>query len=279
MASSGDFWIYIFSIPAGEKREILLSQLSLLPFNGFLENDHDLQAYLPLEEERPDIKQQIAELAQKSNCTYERIFLPSQNWNKKWEEAFQPVRVGDFVGIRAEFHPSFEGVTHELLIHPRMAFGTGHHATTYLVMERMQEMDWTGKSVFDFGCGTGILAILAKKLGAGETVALDIEEAATENTLVNMSVNDIDQIEVYTGELKVIPPAQFEIILANINRNVILNTLGALYQRCASGGHLLISGILKQDEEKVESVAIKEGWKRLICREREGWLMIHYQKA
>lgn len=278
MAKFGDYWVYDFPIAMGEKREILISQLSQLPFNGFLENEQNLQAYLAAEEESPKLTKQISKFATASNCSFDRSFLPSQNWNEQWEEAFQAVRVGDFVGVRAEFHPPFEGVEHELLIHPRMAFGTGHHATTYLVMERMQEMDWSQKSVFDFGCGTGILAILAKKMGAGKTLAIDIEEAATENTLVNMKVNGIDQIDVYTGELNVVPAAQFEIILANINRNVILNSLKSLYDKCISGGHLLISGILQQDEEKVEVVAQDAGWKRQICREKDGWLMIHYQK-
>lgn len=279
MANSGDFWTYEFLLPAGETRDILLSQLSELPFNGFLENDHALQAYLPSEDATAEVSEHIAELATASQCEFERSFLPAQNWNTQWEEAFQPVRVGNFVGIRAEFHPPFQGVEHELLIHPRMAFGTGHHATTYLVMERMQELEWKDKSVLDYGCGTGILAILAKRLGAGHTDAVDIEEAATENTLVNMAVNEIDQIQVYTGQLDAVPMAQFEVILANINRNVILNSLGALYLRCATAGHLLVSGILAQDEEKVEAVAQQEGWQRLIRREREGWLMIHYQKT
>lgn len=278
MASSGDYWIYSFGLAAGESRDILLSQLTLLPFNGFEEKDEALLAYLPQVEATEENNSQVEILAAAANCSYERTFLADQNWNDQWESAFQPVRVGDFVGVRAEFHPPFEGVEHELLIHPRMAFGTGHHATTYLVMERMSELEWTNKIVFDYGCGTGILAILAKRLGAGPIDAVDIEAAATENTEVNMAVNKVDGIRIFTGDLNVVPPREFDIILANINRNVILASLGALYQRCTAVGDLLISGILLQDEEKVETVAIQEGWQRLVRREREGWLMIHYQK-
>ena len=188
------------------------------------------------------------------------------------------MRVGDFVGVRAEFHPPFEGVQFDLMIHPRMAFGTGHHATTFLMMERMEQLDMTRGKVFDYGCGTGILAILAKKLGATDIDAVDIELAATENTLVNMQANNVDGIDIYTGTLDVVPPTTYQIILANINRNVILASLEALYQRIEKGGDLLVSGILLKDQHKVEEAAALHGWQLLDSRSKDGWLMFHFRR-
>lgn len=159
-----------------------------------------------------------------------------------------------------------------------MAFGTGHHATTYLVMERMRELDFRGRSVFDYGCGTGILAILARMLGAEPITAVDIEEAATENTLVNMQANQVEEIEVFTGDLNAVPETKSNIILANINRNVILSSLGALYARMAAGGDLLVSGILQQDQELVDQQAEKDGWQKVLTRTKDGWLLLHYRK-
>jgi ribosomal protein L11 methyltransferase len=274
---SAGYWMYTFHL-AGEPMERLLCRLEELPFNGFLEAETSLTGYLPIGLTDVALEEEIQTIIADFSCPWERELLPDQNWNEQWEAAFQPVQVGDFVGVRAEFHPSFTGVTYELLIHPRMAFGTGHHATTYLMMERMGELEWPDKSVFDFGCGTGILAILAQKLGAGATDAVDIEPPATENTLVNMAANQVTEIAVYTGDLSVVPVRKYQVILANINRNVILASLGALYDRTEAGGDLLVSGILRQDQALVEAEATLHGWKKVCQREREGWLMLHYQR-
>jgi len=274
---SAGYWIYTFHL-GGEPMERMLCRLEELPFNGFLEAENSLTGYLPVSLTDTAVEQELKAIVANFSCAWERELLPDKNWNEQWEAAFQPVQVGNFVGVRAEFHPSFVGVTYELLIHPRMAFGTGHHATTYLMMERMGELEWTGKSVFDFGCGTGILAILAQKLGAGMTDAVDIEPPATENTLVNMAVNQVADIAVYTGDLSAVPRRKYQVILANINRNVILASLGALYERTEAGGDLLVSGILRQDQTLVEAEAILQGWKKVGQREREGWLMLHYQR-
>lgn len=270
-------WIFSFQIQ-GEAREKLLSQLAIFPFNGFLEEEEALQAYLPAHALHTELEAAISLLAKNYACEYTRTFLAAQNWNASWEADFHPIRVGNFVGVRAEFHPPFTDVAHDLLIHPRMAFGTGHHATTLLMMERMQQLQWTGKSVFDYGCGTGILAILAKRLGAGYTDAVDIEAPATENTLVNMQANGVEDITVFTGDLSTVPGRNYDIILANINRQVILDSLAALYQRSTTGGDLLVSGVLQQDQELVLSTARTVGWQLEIIRKKEGWLLLHFRR-
>jgi ribosomal protein L11 methyltransferase len=271
------YWAYFFEV-IGDEREELIEQLNTLPVLGFEEKTKEVLAYIDVEELTEEVVARIAILADLHHCGYHREFIAGQNWNEQWEASFKPVQVGTFVGIRAEFHPPFDDVEHELTIHPRMAFGTGHHATTYLVMERMQELDFTHKSVFDYGCGTGILAILASKLGAQPITAVDIEEAATENTLVNMAANHVVGIEVFTGDINAVPPTKNEVILANINRNVILSSLDALYARTVAGGDLLVSGILQQDQALVDQKAVEEGWQKVLTRERDGWLLLHYRR-
>ncbi len=267
---------YQFEV-TGEPREILLAHLGELPFNGFEETEDSLVAYLAEADHDATFAAALADILP-DGLVWDSTLIPAENWNEQWESAFQPVQVGHFVGVRAEFHPPFDAVRFDLLIHPRMAFGTGHHATTYQVMERMGELDFVGKTVFDYGCGTGILAILAELLGAETMDAVDIEDAATENTLVNMEANRASKIKVYTGDLSAVPSATYDIILANINRNVILASLAALYDRTSAGGDLLVSGILLQDAELVEQTATACGWIKVLFRDREGWMMMHFRK-
>ncbi len=275
--ASKDYKAIVFEIK-GEKRALLLATIGDWPFNGFEEQEENLIAYIAEAKLKPSFYDDVNLVCKQFDCKWSELQIPYQNWNTQWESSFKPVRVGHFVGVRADFHPPFSDVKYELVIHPRMAFGTGHHATTYLVMERMNDLAIEGKSVFDYGCGTGILAVLASMLNADEIDAVDIEEEATANTLVNMAANKVADINLFTGDINVVPKRRYEIILANINRNVILNTLEALYERSSQGGHLLISGILKKDHELVEKEAGRCGYKPVLVREREGWLMLHYQR-
>ncbi|RME99666.1 MAG: 50S ribosomal protein L11 methyltransferase, partial [Bacteroidetes bacterium] len=138
------------------KQEILLAHLSAWPFNGFVQEADYLEAYLAEHEASPEFYTDLRALCRQLGVDFAQRSLPDQNWNARWEAGFAPVRVGDFVGVRAEFHPPFTGVEHDLLIHPRMAFGTGHHATTWLMIAQMAHLDFAGKRVLDYGCGTGI---------------------------------------------------------------------------------------------------------------------------
>lgn len=267
----------VFDI-SGDQRDQLLAAICDWPFNGFEEQEDKLVAYIPENALSDSFFDDIKSLCSQFACNWTEEAIPYQNWNKQWESSFQSVQVEDFVGVRAEFHPPFENVEYEMLIHPRMAFGTGHHATTYLVMERMRDIAIAGKSIFDYGCGTGILAILASMMKASEIEAVDIEEEATDNTLVNMKANNVEDIRLFTGDINAVPSRTYDVILANINRNVILNTLEALYQRTENNGDLLVSGILVKDRELVEAEALRCGFKPVLVREREGWLMLHFQK-
>ncbi len=255
-----------------EKVEILIALLSDLPFDTFEETATGLKAFILEKDWNKDVEEQLTEISQMFEFKYETTFIPYQNWNAVWESNFQPIKVDDFVGLRADFHPPTEGVIFDLVINPKMAFGTGHHETTYMVMQLMRDLDFDGKKVLDYGCGTGILAILASKLKASVIEAVDIEEASFENTIENCSINEINNVLPFCGTLEVIPSTDFDIILANINRNVILYSLSDLKNRLKTGGTLLISGFLKQDENILLDATKKEGFRHLETKQRGNWL-------
>ena len=255
-----------------EKAEILIALLSDLPFDTFEVAETALKGYILEKDWTENVEKQTAEVNQGFGFTFEKTFIPYQNWNTVWESNFQPIRVDDFVGLRADFHPPTEGVVFDLVINPKMAFGTGHHETTYMMMQLMRDIDFGSKKVMDYGCGTGILAILAEKLGAIDLEAVDIEEASYENTLENNAINSVHDIKAFCGTLDVIPSSDFDIILANINRNVILYSLSDLKSRLKTGGIMLISGFLKQDENILLEATKKEGFQHIQTEHRGNWL-------
>ena len=255
-----------------EKGEILIALLSDLPFDTFEEMATGIKAFIKEEDWNETVENQLIETSETFEFAYKKTYIPYQNWNAVWESNFQPIQVDDFVGLRADFHPPTEGVIFDLVINPKMAFGTGHHETTYMVMQLMRDLDFNGKKVLDYGCGTGILAILASKLGATKIEAVDIEEASYDNTIENCAINDVQNVQPFCGTLDVIPSSDFDIILANINRNVILYSLSDLKKQLNKGGILLISGFLKQDENILLDATKKEGFKHVETKHRGNWL-------
>ena len=251
--------------------DILLAFLGQLPFDTFETTTAGLKAYLPRAEDRPAVKREVAAIAARFGATYEVEPIPAQNWNAVWEAGFSPIRVDDFVGIRADFHPPTEGVRYDLLINPKMAFGTGHHATTYQMVQVMRTLHFANARVLDYGCGTGVLAILARKLGASYVEAVDIEQPAYENALVNTELNGTPGIRVVHGTLADVQRTRFDLILANINRHVILASLPELHQKLTAGGTLLLSGILEADEELVRGALAENGFALTHRQAREGW--------
>jgi ribosomal protein L11 methyltransferase len=267
-----NYWKYVIACPA-EQSEMLLGLLSSLPFEAFEETHSGLDAYLAIAEDQTMVASLLEEFQAFVPFTYTVEEMEDKNWNAIWESNFSPVRVADFCGIRASFHPPFDPpVTHEIRIDPKMAFGTGHHATTCLVIKLLQHLDLQGHTVLDYGCGTGILAILAEMLGASRLDAVDIEEPAYENTLENVEINGAEKITVYHGTLEVVPPHKYDLILANINRNVILNSFPEMKERLESGGRLIISGFLVADLEQIVQTAHANGLAPLETREEDGWI-------
>jgi len=268
---------YHFSV-VQDQRDLLLALLSALPFESFEEPDSGLVAYLPPGAGRSTIESELALLADRLAFQYSVEEVPDRNWNEVWEANFQPIRIGDFCGVRAGVHPPMEGVRHEIVIDPEMAFGTGHHATTCLMMEAMAGIGMKGRKVLDYGCGTGILAILADQLGAARVDAVDIEAAAYDNTLHNAERNGAAAVRAWHGSLEVLPDTVYEVILANINRNVILPSLPALFNRLSDTGILLISGILTGDVPTVLEAAEEQKWRILERQDKGEWSRLSLRK-
>lgn len=256
------------SIQADEDRqEILISQLTDLGVVGFEQTDTTLLAYFN-ESNYPN--REVNDLLTNDITSIKTI--AEKNWNEEWEKNFQPVIVADFCGIRAEFHNPILNVSHEIIITPKMSFGTGHHATTFMMIEQMRAIEFKGKNVFDFGTGTGILAILAEKLGAEKIMAIDVDEWSITNGSENVQRNGCRRIELeQTTDL---PSDTFDVILANINKNVILEYLPALKYILNPGGKILFSGLLKNDEQDVTQASLRLGLKSIIQKEKDNWISL-----
>ena len=264
---------------APEHQYTLLARLHLLGFDSFEETEDGWEAYLPVEDTATVTNEELAALQQSIPFSYSIEETPDRNWNEIWEASFQPIDVAGFCGVRADFHPPMSGVRHEIVINPRMAFGTGHHATTYMMLAAMKDLHLAGQKVLDYGCGTGILSILAAQLGSAQVIAVDIEWDAYENTIENCRQNQVDNVEVLHGTLEQVADEDFRIILANINRNVILESMGGLYDKLLPGGHLLISGILEQDRERILEKAREHHFDVQHIQNRDGWLAIHLTRS
>jgi ribosomal protein L11 methyltransferase len=263
---------YELTIIAGEEdlRSILIARLSAIGYDGFEETETALKAYIQEEDFNEEL---INNLFSQYSLSYSKSVVKKQNWNRLWESNFEPVQVDDFVGVRAAFHPPFANLEHEIIITPKMSFGTGHHATTWLVMQLMREVDFKGKTVFDFGTGTGILAILAAKLGATRVRAVDNDDWCVENASENILVNSCDNIDI--EKVSVVESNEtYHIILANINRNIILDNIGVMVNILVPGGDLILSGLLVSDETDILAACATM---RLVHRatvEKNGWIAI-----
>ncbi len=252
--------------------EYLIALFSLQPFDTFQETAYGFDAFLPAQEWDAGLESWLSGFQQEHGFSFENEFLPGQNWNKLWESNFQPVVVGNFCAIRASFHEAIGHVKHELIITPKMAFGTGHHETTFTVVELMENIDFQGKTVLDYGCGTGVLGILASRLGAKHIAAVDIEIQSFENTLENCQVNGIANLAAYHGTLEAVPAIPYGVVLANINRNVILASFPALSMLVLPKGALVISGFVLDDEQLMLDSLQLHGFIHVETRQRGNWL-------
>jgi len=255
------------------QQEELIALLDEYHATGFEQTDEKLVAYFLEENFSKDEVEKILE-----GYSFSSAEIEEKNWNEEWEKNFQPVIVDDFVAVRAHFHEPIKGVQHEIVITPKMSFGTGHHATTHMMMQQMKSIDFQNKTVFDFGTGTGILAILAEKLGASKITAIDVDDWSIENAEENFSRNHCTKINVSLSSN--IPNEQFDIILANINRNVILEYMPQLVKSLHGKATLLFSGLLLADENDIKAAAEKNGLLFVNQTERQGWisLLFHCNK-
>lgn len=256
--------------------DLFVGLLSEAGYSGFEELDSGsiLKAYI--EQEHFDAVL-LKNLLAPYGVNYQEQVIDQQNWNALWESNFDPVVVDDFVAIRADFHEQPFHTEFEILITPKMSFGTGHHATTYMMVSQMRDLDWAGKKVLDFGTGTGILAILANKLGAAEVLALDNDDWSIENASENILRNNCHHIKVKkahtasTGQ-------HFEVILANINRNVIIANAEILTESLMKDGNLLVSGLLQEDEATIKDLFVHLGLTFLTTVYKAQWIAMHFRK-
>ncbi|MCB0791611.1 MAG: 50S ribosomal protein L11 methyltransferase [Flavobacteriales bacterium] len=234
--------------PLDPWRDVLVAELSELGYEAFEEITGGLKAYVRSDRfDRQALRRLIAFRDPHVHVSYSVREVPDTNWNALWESGFEPVRVGSDVLIRAAHHPHEQGFRHELVITPRMAFGTGHHATTRLMVRAMLDLDLRGSTVCDLGCGTGVLAILAIRLGAAHVRAIDIDPLAVENARDNVRLDHCEGIVVEKGDVDLIGPGSCDAILANIERNTLLRDMARMARALRPAGRLLMSGFLVDD--------------------------------
>jgi ribosomal protein L11 methyltransferase len=255
---------------SAEQNEILIALLADIGFEGFEENENDLKAFVP---QTKFDKETLDAVAGSNNLPYTVTVIEQQNWNAQWESSFDPVVVNNFAAVRAGFHQPVKNVQHEIIITPKMSFGTGHHATTYLMMEQMSQLIFTDKSVLDFGTGTGVLSILAKKMGASAITAIDNDDWSIENAKENIITNNSRNILLQKAAS--IPLNQkYDIILANINLNVILQNMPLIAKACKPGTKILLSGFLITDEIQVRASLTENGIIFTSFTHQKDWICV-----
>lgn len=261
--------------------DILVAYLADLDYESFQEEAPTVKAYIQESSYNGEALQELLNSLQAKQeviSSFSVNLIPQQNWNALWESQFEPVFIGDEIRVVAPFHhlESFSGI--EIIIEPKMSFGTGHHQTTYLMCATMMKMDFGSKRVLDMGSGTGVLAILAEKRGATDIVAIDIEEWSAENCVDNALKNGCKNIRSLHGGIEVIPSEPFDYILANINKNVLTAQISTYVERMKDGAHLFLSGFFVSDTDELKLLAsgLKLEFKAQL--EREGWAVLLFKK-
>ena len=270
---------YNFEInPVEPGIEILLAELAELPFESFEETENGLKAYVRKAEWQEEMLGQISLLDNPAfEINFQSLEIPAENWNKKWETHFDPIEIDNRCRVRAPFHTK-EEVSFDIVIEPKMSFGTGHHETTYLMLKFILDLDLQGKSVLDMGCGTAVLAILSAMKGAGTVDAIDIDQWSYVNSLENVKRNNQEQIRVLEGDVKAIPDKKYDLILANINRNILLADIPAYSDHLEEKGQLMLSGFYKADSELIGRKCLEAGLCLETQQEKNSWMAVIYQK-
>lgn len=259
--------------------DILVAHLNELSFNGFeIVDAKTVKGFVNEIDKTEDFLKGLERLQTVLAFEYAEEKLETQNWNAVWEADFAPVFIDNFCAVRADFHLPIETVDYEIIVTPQMSFGTGHHETTSGMISLMRKIDFKDKKVLDFGCGTGVLAILASKLGAKDILGVDIDNNAYMNSIHNCAQNGVDHIRVMKGGLSVTDD-NYDVILANINRHVILDTLPSLSSKLNTGKPLLISGVLYSDIPLVEKHLKKASFKVVKALQLNDWMCILTEKV
>ena len=267
--------VYEFYTRDEIERDWLISILSDYQFEGFEETSESLKAFVYSEKASEDALREILAQNELGHIEFSSAGIENKNWNEEWEKNFEPVVIADKVAIRAPFHAPFQ-TEFEIVIEPKMSFGTGHHATTASMVQGMLKENFEGKTVLDFGSGTGVLAILAEKLKAQYIIAIDNEEWAYNNCLENVERNNCVCIKSIKGDDTFVFNEKFDIVLANINRNVILRNIGYWKDLLNPSSILMVSGILQSDEKDIITEAQKNNLSVKEVIRNNGWLAITF---
>jgi ribosomal protein L11 methyltransferase len=270
---------YNFTItPKEPATEILIAELGEVGFESFVENEHGLTAYIQKSEWNSSILEDIFVLnSDEFSIAYNQHEVEQTNWNSEWEKNFTPIQVDDLVSIRAPFHEN-PNLKYDIVIEPKMSFGTGHHETTHMMVQHLLKLDLTNKKTLDMGSGTGILAIFAEMKGANPIDAIDIDNWCYENSLENIERNNCNKIAVFEGDSSLLIHKKYDVIIANINRNILLMDM-KVYTDCLNEkGILLLSGFYEEDMPIIDAEVSKYNLKLETFIQRNNWVALKYNK-
>ena len=268
---------YNFKVkPLQPATEILIAELGYAGFESFVETEEGVMAYIQKDEWNETILDDIYILSSDEfEITSEFSEIEQTNWNEEWEKNFNPIIVDNLVSVRAPFHEKPD-TKYDLIIEPKMSFGTGHHETTHMMIQHILNNDFKGKSVLDMGCGTGVLAILAEKVGAAKLDAIDIDNWCYLNSLENVERNDCQNISVYEGDVKLLEGKKYDSIIANINRNILLADIKS-YAKCLNvNGSLFLSGFYQEDIPIIEEECNKQMLKLEKTIQKGLWVSLKF---
>lgn len=266
-------------VPRQPGSDLLISSLADQGFESFAETADGFLAYIPAGQFSESLLLPIQEFtADLGKAEFTQKLIPGQNWNAEWEKQYEPIRIGNRCLIRAPFHEAQPGVEIDLLIQPQQSFGTGHHPTTRLMAEKLLTMPVSGRYILDMGCGTGVLAILASRLGAAEVLGIDIETNAVENARENLERNPVKNITIEEGTEASIGNRSFDVIVANINKNILLKSLPVYTAALRQNGDLLLSGFFTTDTDELQNAASQQGLQFSEKKTEGEWAMLHFVK-
>ncbi len=262
-----------------ENNEIIIALLSTLPFESFSESEGKIvSAFIPSSKWSEELKANLEDVLNGVSSVLQIKTLDSINWNTAWESRFEPVEIDTLARIRAVFHPTQPGFKYDILIQPRMAFGTGHHATTYMMIKLMDRLELEGKAVFDFGCGTGILAVMASLMGAQKVIGNDVDDWAIENSYENAELNHVSNVEFSLQSITsyVKSGLKVNVVLANIQLDVLDVYAESIKALLYDDGRVLLSGVLASYRKEIEYIYKLQGFHLIAHLERDGWICQMY---
>jgi len=260
--------------------DILVARLNEIEFESYSEVEGGIRAYVQTQLLDTDaVKEILSEISKLTKVSFTINKVEQKNWNAEWESNYSPVVINDSCVIRAHFHNNFPALKYEIIITPKMSFGTGHHQTTFLMVNEMFNLDLKEKFILDMGSGTGVLAILASKLGARHLIAIDSDEWAFKNAKENSQLNNISNINFIHGDINDISDTKFDVVLANISRNVILNDIEIYVDQMKDDGEILLSGFLKEDIPLILEKTGQLGLELVVVKNKDKWQMLHLRRA